>query len=179
MKSLPTEPPLKIPLAQITSTVQETVFSQDVQLKDQSETRLVTPVKVAMEHYRSENDLFFDGMLISDAEGICSRCLKEYRFKLEKKFSFVLTPDTLPINKYRELNSDELGLSSYTGDEVDLAPLIQEQTILALPIRPLCSDECLGLCPDCGADRNEAECSCGESSGDQRMGVFRNLRVDR
>ena len=179
MKSLPAEPPLKIPLLQITNTPQEIVFSQDVQLGDQEEMRLVAPVIVQVEHCRSENDLFFDGTLSSQVEAICGRCLEEYRFKLEKKFGFVLTPDTLPTNRYRELNPDELGLSFYTGDEIDLTPLIQEQTILGLPSRLLCNNECLGLCPDCGADRNQAKCSCEESSGDQRMAMFRDFKVNR
>jgi len=170
---------LKIPLVEITSTPRELVFLQGVQLGDHGEMRLVAPVDVRLEHYRSGSDLFFDGTLGFDLAAICGRCLEGCRVRLEKKFDFVLTPDTLPTNKNRELNRDEMDLSFYTGDEIDLAPFIQEQTLLGLPSRPLCKKDCLGLCPDCGVNRNQLECSCRQSSGDARMAVFRNLRVNR
>jgi uncharacterized protein len=141
--------------------------------------RIVSPVSVRMSYYRSGSDLYFDGDLDAKVEAICSRCLREYWFTLGKKFALVLTPDPHPTNKNRGLNRDEMGLSFYQGEEIDLSPLVHEQTLLGFPIRPLCDEDCLGLCSECGADRNELVCNCGSSSGDPRMAVFRNLRVDR
>jgi uncharacterized protein len=72
-----------------------------------------------------------------------------------------------------------LGLSYYSTDEIDLAPLIAEQVILALPTRPLCSEDCRGLCEQCGINLNREACDCFVESGDPRMAIFRTLKVGR
>jgi uncharacterized metal-binding protein YceD (DUF177 family) len=87
-----------------------------------------------------------------------------------------------PVNPARgaeELNRDDLGLSYYSTEEIDLAPLITEQVILALPTRPLCAEDCRGICGGCGANLNSEACVCPSSAGDPRMAIFRTLKVGR
>jgi len=55
--------------------------------------------------------------------------------------------------------------------------LIREQVLLALPTRPLCDEDCRGLCPSCGADLNEGDCRCATSHSDPRMAIFRDMKV--
>jgi uncharacterized protein len=129
-------------------------------------------------YYRSGQELFFQGSVSGAVEGTCSRCLKDYSLPVEKEFNLVLLPDPLGL-KSRELNRDEMGLSYYSTEEIDLAPLIREQVLLALPIRPLCDDQCRGLCASCGAELNQGPCGCAPSEGDPRMGTFRALRQDQ
>jgi uncharacterized protein len=174
-----TEPSLKIPLVQITRTPREIDFSEVVRGVELAGIRFVSPVNVRVSYYRSGDDLFFDGALCAQAEAICSRCLNEYRFNLEKKFDFVLIPDTLPTNKNRKLSRDEMGLSFYQGEEIDFHPLVQEQALLGVPLRPLCNEACLGLCPKCGSDRNASQCDCEVSSTDSRRAMLSSLRIDR
>jgi len=102
--------------------------------------------------------------------------LKSYSFPLEKEFDFVLAPDSTSA-KNKELNAGELGLSFYRGEEISLEPLIREQALLALPTRPLCDENCRGLCPRCGADLNESECRCHDTHVDPRMAVFRDMKL--
>jgi uncharacterized protein len=66
------------------------------------------------------------------------------------------------------LEEDDLGVVRIAGDEVALAPLIAEQVVLNLPMKPLCRPDCAGLCPSCGADRNTERCDC-RPSGDARF----------
>ena len=61
-------------------------------------------------------------------------------------------------------------------DEIDLEPLARETVVLELPQAPLCREDCLGLCPDCGVDRNEGTCSC-EPPRDPRWSVLDELRT--
>lgn len=69
---------------------------------------------------------------------------------------------------------------SYTGDELDLGPMLREQVILANPMQPLCRVDCLGLCPVCGEDRNVVHCGCPEERGPSPFAVLRDLmRKDR
>jgi uncharacterized protein len=70
-------------------------------------------------------------------------------------------------------------LSYYSGDEIDVTPLIVEQVMLALPTRPLCAEDCLGLCDSCGANLNRETCDCADTGGDPRMAIFRTLKVGR
>jgi uncharacterized protein len=70
----------------------------------------------------------------------------------------------------QEQNDD---LYHYTGDHLELAPMLREQLILASPMHPLCAEECLGLCARCGKDLNEGPCHCAaEPTG----GPFQVLR---
>jgi uncharacterized protein len=140
--------------------------------------RFYDSVDVDMVYYRSGRDLFFEGWFGSRVEGLCGRCLKTYLFTLEKKFAFVLTPD--PISgKSKELNRDELGLSFYAAEEINLFPFIQEQVLLALPTRPLCEEACRGLCSGCGANLNLEPCRCVVLPGDPRMAIFRALKLNQ
>jgi uncharacterized protein len=61
-------------------------------------------------------------------------------------------------------------------DEIDLEPLARETVVLELPQAPLCREDCLGLCPHCGVDRNEGTCSC-EPPRDPRWSVLDELRT--
>lgn len=170
---------MKIPLVQITATPRHIDFSERFQDPDSEAVRFVSPVRVRVTHYRSGSDLFFEGILNAEAEGVCARCLEEYRFELEKKFDFVLIPGTLPTNKNRKLRRDEMDFSCYQGEEIDLSPFVYEQALLGFPLRTLCHDSCMGLCPECGVNRNITDCDCESSTGDLRMAVFRRLRVNR
>ena len=106
----------------------------------------------------------------------CGRCLEQYVFELGKDFSVMLVPKQ-PLPEDAELGDDDLDLSFYEGDQVDLSPLIREQIILALPTRPLCRESCRGLCPQCGVNLNFQPCACRAASGDPRLAVLRNLKV--
>jgi uncharacterized metal-binding protein YceD (DUF177 family) len=75
-----------------------------------------------------------------------------------------------------ELAEDDLDVFPYTGDVVDLEPLIREQFVLAIPFAPLCKEDCLGLCPQCGADKNVAPCSC-EKPVDPRFAALQGLKL--
>ncbi|HSD10821.1 MAG TPA: DUF177 domain-containing protein, partial [Candidatus Binatia bacterium] len=132
-------------------------------------------VPVNVRYHRLGGDLFFRGEFTGRVAGTCARCLEEYPFSLHKEFTFVLKPhDERAADE--ELTEEDVSLSFYQGDEVDLAPLVRETLILSLPTIPLCSDECRGLCPHCGANRNVGACSCADQWVDPRLAVLRTLK---
>jgi uncharacterized protein len=131
---------------------------------------------VSLDYYRAGLELFFHGRIEGMVVGHCARCLEEYPFQLETKFDLVLIPKP-DLRGDVELTADELDLSFYSGDEVDLMPLVDEQIILALPTRPLCSESCKGLCAVCGANLNQVSCNCTASTGDPRLSVLRELKI--
>ena len=68
----------------------------------------------------------------------------------------------------------------YDGDRLDLGEVVREQVLLALPLKPLCREDCRGLCPRCGQNRNLGPCGCPppEEPGDPRLEPLRKL-VDK
>ncbi|MBI5187527.1 MAG: DUF177 domain-containing protein, partial [Nitrospirae bacterium] len=69
----------------------------------------------------------------------------------------------------------ELDMGFYSGEELELLDLIKEQVMLNLPMKPLCSDSCKGICPQCGTDLNEGNCGCSREDIDPRLEVLKRL----
>ena len=178
---------MKISVDEIPQSPKEITFSESIEelneLYRRSNNRdfgFPPCLEVGLVYYRSGSDIFFSGSFHGCFTGLCGRCIEEYSFALDKEFEFVLTPDpTRGDRRAEELHRDDLGLSYYASDEIDLAPLIAEQVMLALPTRPLCSDACRGLCATCGANLNKETCSCAAAADDPRMAIFRSLKVGR
>ena len=77
----------------------------------------------------------------------------------------------------RPVEEDDLGVSFYHDDRIDLADVIREQFYLALPMKPLCRADCKGLCPTCGSNRNRETCSCRPAWVDPRLEKLKELRT--
>jgi len=185
--STPAIPPMKISVEEIFESPREIKFSENVGELDQTDAqgktrdfRFPPLVDVVVVCYRSGRDLFFRGSFHGQFEGSCSRCLKDFVMPYGREFEFVLSPDPLePSSSTEEVRREELGLSYYSGDEINLAPLINEQVLLSLPTRALCAENCQGLCGGgCGVDLNFENCRCARASEDPRMAFFRTFRID-
>ena len=172
---------MKIAIDDIKASPKELSYTEDV---DELNARLGRGVQdyrvpngldVDVEYYRAGLDLFFSGAVHGRVVGTCSRCAEEYGFGLDHPFTFVLTPRAAAGDESAELTEDDLALSYYSGEEIDLTPLVHEQTILALPTRPLCGDACRGLCARCGANLNSGPCGCPEAPADPRLAVLHTL----
>jgi uncharacterized protein len=178
---------MKIPLDDITESTTEISFCERIdELNDLYKNRPLRDfgfprfLDVDLVYYRSGQEIFFKGSFTGVLEGSCSRCLSSYLFPLNKEFDFVLSPDpSRSGRKTEELRWQDLGLSYYATEEINLAPLIREQVMLALPTRPLCKENCRGLCGGCGANLNHESCVCMDSTADPRMAIFRTLKVGR
>jgi uncharacterized protein len=178
---------MKIPVDDITESAREVRFFENIgglnALYKNSQCRdfgFPPFLEVDLVYYRSGQEIFFKGSFGGTLEGTCSRCLRNYSFSLGKDFDFVLSSDPCEQGgKVGELDREDLGLSYYSTEEIDLAPLIKEQVMLALPTRPLCHENCRGLCSSCGIDLNQETCACSSSAADPRMAIFRTLKVGR
>ena len=91
----------------------------------------------------------------------CGRCLREYAVDIAEHISLRLLPATrVPREEETQLGRDDLEVRFYDEPVVDLTDLAAEQVQLAMPLKPLCSETCQGLCPRCGADLNQGLCAC-------------------
>jgi uncharacterized protein len=117
--------------------------------------RFEEDVTVRADLYRSGTDVHFNGSVTGSVTCTCPRCLDEFRRPLAREFRFLI----VKAEAGQDVEDDE-GLDHYDGDELDLGPLVREQAILALDSAELCSEDCLGLCVRCGANRNREPCTC-------------------
>jgi uncharacterized protein len=174
---------MKLRVDRITEETSESTFEAPVdELNERlgsggtADFRLVQPLAVDVRYYRAGEDLFFEGHCDTVAEGVCARCLETFSQPVATPFEFVLT-QAQPKDATQELHTDDLAFSFFTGDEIDLTPLVGEQAILSLPTRAVCREECRGLCPSCGANLNTDPCACKTSSPDPRLAILANARA--
>ncbi|NNL77900.1 MAG: DUF177 domain-containing protein, partial [Desulfobacterales bacterium] len=78
-----------------------------------------------------------------------------------------------------ELSTEEMNLIYFQGQEINLKEAIQEQVIMAFPLRALCKKNCNGLCPKCGVDLNAGDCNCDREPCGQKFAALKKLRVDK
>lgn len=132
--------------------------------------RLAAPLDLDLQFHISRSQVMLEGAFTAGLEIACVRCLRNFMLPLEVRLRYVFLP--LPKEatvEEKELRSDELEMQYYTqGEPIDLRPLIAEQIYLQMPPYPHCADFCKGLCVNCGANLNEAPCSCtdGFNAGD-------------
>lgn len=114
----------------------------------------------------------------------CSRCLQDYTTELAGDFALTFTPYAEEQHAERdeeeevELEADELGLVYYRDEVLELLPPLQDQLVMALPISPLCSDSCAGLCPECGCNLNEERCSCEKKVFNNKFSALAGLKIE-
>jgi uncharacterized protein len=149
------------------------------------------PFRVTGIAYRGggSEDILLEGTITGAFELECARCLARYRHRLREPFRFVLEPAGMRTPAEPEAAealvrdgmclADEVELGWYRGSEIQLDSVCLELISLALPVKPLCRDDCAGLCPRCGADRNESPCGCSEAAPNSPFAVLAALRGDR
>ncbi len=126
-----------------------------------------------------EADFLVEGRIETKVGGECDRCLKEFVRSVDLEFRVILVRNLGEELPERELRGEELNHSLLEGQEIDLKRIVLEQLILDSDMVNLCSPECLGLCPFCGADLNENGCDCKNDEIDPRLAKLAHWRPDK
>src|SRR5262245_44735147 len=174
---------MKIALEQIRETPRALSYLEDVVAlnlelgRGAGDYRLGEGLAVDVSYHRAGLDVFVDGTVHAEVHGRCARCLGDYAFALDVPVAIVLPAAAKPVPGARR--EADIGLAYYEGDEIDLTPLVHEQALLALPTRPLCAEDCRGLCPRCGANLNAGPCGCPVSVAVGRLAVLETLLRER
>jgi uncharacterized protein len=112
----------------------------------------------------------------------CSRCLADFTSFIDTNFTLFFRKETsIATTVEDELELGELDLlsSAYSGDEIDLTHEIEEQVAMEIPLKPLCSDACKGLCHECGTDLNTSSCSCSKEPVSLTFSALKDFKVTR
>jgi uncharacterized protein len=123
---------------------------------------------------RVDNEYFCHGTVTAPIEQECSRCLNPFEKDLSGDLSFtVRTQDVKPARSYDE--ESEIFFVRSGEPVVELNEIIRQSLVLSLPLKPLCSQDCKGLCPNCGVNLNEETCECDDKETDERWEGLRGL----
>jgi uncharacterized protein len=153
-----------------TVSIDETLAADDAGLD--ADVRLAGRVTAVLERERVR----VSGALAAETTICCGRCLSEFRLRVPVEFeeTFEFGAPRLAAGELRE----EHFVGAATGDALDAADLAREHALLAMPDAPLCREDCAGLCPECGANRNEAPCACAAEIVDPRLARLKSIRIE-
>jgi uncharacterized protein len=126
-----------------------------------------------LDHYRVE------GSVSVPVQLDCSRCLCRFDRTIFSRFTIFFREGTTTQDDEDEVELEERDLisASFSGDEIDLMPEIAEQVVLGIPLKPLCSEACKGLCPHCGIDLNSGSCTCSTESKQSKFAALKDFKV--
>ena len=150
---------------------------------------LVGDLAVSVEARTLASNLYLAGSVSVDTELTCSRCLARYGAPIREQFRLVLEPagDRIPADPEGAAAleadglclSDELETGWFRGPEIHLDRYVSEIVVLALPVQPVCREDCRGLCPRCGVDQNQETCDCSEERPRSPFAALEKLRGQR
>ena len=124
--------------------------NREVEIKD--------PIKLDLEIFNTKDSFVVEGKLKAELILSCSRCLQKYSSKVEL-----------------DISEDVLKSEMEDQEELYLDDIIKDNIILSLPMKPLCSEDCKGICPQCGQDLNEGECDCEIETVDPRLAKLKDF----
>lgn len=137
--------------------------------------RLESPVTMSLDLNRRGSDIFIKGTAGVRAVLGCSRCLNEYSLQLETTLDLWCIVGGEPDEAEDEDRDNVLRVPA-GAKYVDLADPVRSELLVLLPLKPLCSQECRGLCPRCGTDLNVSSCSCRSDDHDSRWDALKDLK---
>lgn len=139
--------------------------------------KLLSPLHAILRIDKKGTEVLVRGMVSGDLELQCSRCLKAFPMVMTSPLNVVYHPAEQVVKEehHHELRGEELETGFYRNDLLDTDELLAEQALLGLPMKPLCAQDCKGICPRCGTDLNVSGCQCDIKEIDARFEKLRQL----
>lgn len=181
---------LLIPLSEISESGLEKVFdNQDLWLDPIKEFNIpcsiLEPIHARLFLLKQAEGCFIRGKLEATVVLPCDRCGEEAQYPISVNFEefeelpdFFSSKDQLDDQEELEKKSSLIFYDSYSHAQLDIGTLLWEEFSLALPIKPLCSKTCAGICPQCGANKNKQMCTCDTSNTDPRFEKLKNFKIN-
>ena len=143
--------------------------------------RITAPVVLRMTIYKDHDRFRLVGTVKTELELQCSRCLEPFVMPVDRDFDLrylpqgAAEPESNADEDEAEVEDDDVAITFYRDDVIDLNELLREQFYLALPMKPLHAEDCKGICPQCGTNRNVAPCDCHPQWEDPRLAGLKTL----
>ena len=109
----------------------------------------------------------------------CDRCLEPAQFPVDGDFDLFYRPAAEVTGEEEEVEIDpgETEIAFYEGAGIELKDVLREYVVLAMPMQRICREDCQGICPACGQDRNAVKCGCEVKPEDDRWAALKKLQV--
>jgi uncharacterized protein len=121
---------------------------------------------------------FLEGNVQTSLRLTCVRCLKDFFFPISSSFDLTLSPlKKAPTGEEAELKEEDMESNFFEGGEIHLSEIACEQVFLEIPYKPLCREDCRGLCPVCGKDLNLSACHCVPVGSEFAFSALKNLKL--
>ncbi len=134
-------------------------------------------IEVIISIQRFGDRVLIEGKADSKLSLTCSRCLKMFSSPVNFSFETEFIPvKEIEMNVEHELSNEELDVSYYRDDEIDIEDLINGHVLLAAPMKPLCRPDCRGICKICGVNLNETVCDCVTEKIDPRLAPLEKIK---
>ena len=154
------------------------------EMMQHDEAQFSQPISFELRLQKSGQLIEVDGRLSTSVDLSCGRCLQSYEKRLRGDFAFTFTPyvpdeaSSEDAEVEVELDTDELGLVYYKDETLDLLTPLQDQLVMALPISPVCQDDCQGLCSECGCNLNTDSCDCVKKPFNSKFSALAGLKIE-
>ena len=155
----------------------ETFLPGTLEFFDQ-QVRQAAPIESSgtAELLESVMEIRVSGHVKTRMEFACDRCLEPAGFAIDTDFSLLYRPASYnPAHEEIALKGEESEIGFYEDGGLELGDVLREQILLALPMQRVCREDCRGICPVCGQNRNLVNCECHEDLADDRWAGLKNL----
>jgi uncharacterized protein len=124
----------------------------------------------------TDGEVRIQGNLTVRMKSECDRCLGEAIFPLETRLDLFYRPMSyIARDEEIEIDEGEAEIGFYEGEGMVLEDILREQILLLLPMQRVCREDCKGICPVCGKNRNEVACNCRLETTDDRWQALRDI----
>ena len=136
----------------------------------------VRSVSIDLSIQKSGEEYFCQGEVTASVELECARCLEPFTMEIKGKTDFIVCPEASVASRKQEAEDDEDYVYFQRGElRADLSGIVRQAIVLEVPIKPLCSESCRGICPQCGRNLNQGDCGCHIDDVDGRWEGLRNI----
>jgi uncharacterized protein len=155
--------------------------AQTLHVEGEEEFRLESGRLTGRLEKGDDQSVHFRGHLQARLRLHCGRCLEPFARELDEDLDLFYMPRDAETDEEEqeqdvELSDRDMVVAYYADGAVDLGESVREQVHLAVPLRQLCREDCRGLCPSCGVNRNVATCQCQPAeTTDERLAPLRKL----
>ncbi len=157
----------------VSSIILEGQIKKDILEIAGRKIHFVEPIKYDGAVYKTDNGEVVHVNITYAYKETCGRCLEPFN----KKGTAVLTGQL--INKTSNTLEDEIeDAIYYEDDKLELTDDIINTIALSLPMKPLCSEKCKGICPSCGTNLNREKCDCEVDDVDPRLAILKEFKID-
>ena len=166
-------PEFRINISNLSEGLHDYTFESKAELLELPSEYIGT-VSIQAHLEKSNRQLFLRATVQGSVDCTCDRCLEGFRQAIETRYTVVYAPDDRSMAGVKK-EEDEVQILPPDANYVDLDEDVRQYLIIAVPQKMLCAEDCKGICPACGANKNRKNCNCNIQETDSRWEVLKKL----